>query len=296
MEENTQGNPQTVDEAVFGSNSGDFFSDLEDQVNGGIQDNQTPETQTEVTPAQQDPNNVEAQGQVSQEPDELNNMRKRYSDSSREAQRLKAQLNELQPFIPVLDAMKKDSGLVEHVRGYFSNGGSVPDNVKERLNLDEDFMFDADEMITKPESDSRKVFNTMVDGIVQKRTNEILSSERQKAQHMNHKIALKNQADEFKERYNMTDEQFQQFVDTAQQRFSKGGLSFDDMYTLLNRGQVNQNVANATKEDMLNQMKGVRDIPVSQGSANSQPEKVSAEDNVFDMLKSSDGELDNLFG
>ena len=89
---------------------------------------------------------------------------------------------------------------------------------------------------------------------------------------------------------------FKVFVSQAQDRFNKGGLSFDDMYLLLNKGQVNKNVANATKEQMLNQMKGVRDIPVSQGSANSQPENVSYEDNIFDTLKGSDADLDNLFG
>tara|TARA_R110002020_G_scaffold227539_13_gene438185 strand:- start:1568 stop:2470 length:903 start_codon:yes stop_codon:yes gene_type:complete len=297
--EQTHSNPEAVEDAVFGS-GGNFFENLENEVNSGVQDNEMPESQTEATPALQDPNNVEAQGQVShptqQDNQQVDNLKKRYSDSSREAQRLKAQLNELQPFIPVLDAMKKDSGLVEHVRGYFDNGGAVPQDVKKNLGLNEDFIFDADEMVSKPESDSRKVFNTMVDGIVSKRTNEILDSERNKAQQMNHKIAIKNQAEDFKQRYNMSDSEFKAFVANAQSRFTKGGLSFDDMYLLINRGQVNQNVANATKNDMLKQMKGVRDIPVSQGSANSQPEAVSHEDNVFDVLKGSDADLDNLFG
>tara|TARA_R110000824_G_scaffold192970_6_gene375262 strand:- start:328 stop:1215 length:888 start_codon:yes stop_codon:yes gene_type:complete len=295
MEENTQGNPTAVDEAVFGSDGNDFFSSLEDQVNGGIQDAATPDTQAEATPATQDPNSNMGQGEVSQD-SEVSNLKKRYSDSSREAQKLKAQLNELQPFIPVLDAMKNDSGLVEHVRGYFDEGGSVPVDIKKNLGLNEDFMFDADEMVNKPESDSRKVFNTMVDGIVQKRTGEILNSEKQKANQMNHKIEIRNQADEFKNKHNMSDDDFKLFVANAQDRFTKGGLSFDDMYSLLNKGQVNQNVANATKNDMLNQMKGVRNIPVSQGNANSQAEKVNATDSVFDVLKSADGELDNLFG
>lgn len=293
-EEITQGNPESVEDAVFGS-EGDFFSNLESEVNGGIQDNIKPETQTEVTPDVQDTKNVQAQGEVSQN-SEIDNFKKRYSDSSREAQRLKAQLNELQPFIPVLDAMKNDSGLVEHVRGYFDGGGAVPKDIKKDLGLNEDFMFDPDEMVNKPDSDSRKVFNTMVDGIVQKRTNEILGAEKQKAQQMNQKIAIKNQAADFKQRYNMSDQDFKVFVAQAQERFNRGGLSFDDMFMLLNRGKVNQNVANATKEQMLTQMKGVRDIPVSQGSANSQPEKLSHEDNVFDVLKGSDADLDNLFG
>tara|TARA_R100000951_G_C2653126_1_gene185105 strand:- start:2354 stop:3241 length:888 start_codon:yes stop_codon:yes gene_type:complete len=294
IEENTHGNPETVEDAVFGS-GGDFFSNLENEVNSGIQDNQKPESQTEATPAKQDPNNVEVQGEVSQT-SESENLKKRYSDSSREAQRLKAQLNELQPFIPVLDAMKNDSGLVEHVRGYFDGGGAVPQDVKKNLGLGEDFMFDPDEMVNKPESDSRKVFNTMVDGIVQKRTTEILGAEKQKAQQMNQKIEIRNQADSFKQRYNMSDSDFKVFVAQAQDRFNKGGLSFDDMYLLLNRGEVSKNVANATKEQMLTQMKGVRDIPVSQGSANSQPEAISHDDSVFDTLKGSDADLDNLFG
>lgn len=294
IEENTHGNPETVEDAVFGS-GGDFFSNLENEVNSGIQDNQMPESQTEATPAKQDPNNVEVQGEVSQT-SESENLKKRYSDSSREAQRLKAQLNELQPFIPVLDAMKNDSGLVEHVRGYFDGGGAVPQDVKKNLGLGEDFMFDPDEMVNKPESDSRKVFNTMVDGIVQKRTTEILGAEKQKAQQMNQKIEIRNQADSFKQRYNMSDSDFKVFVAQAQDRFNKGGLSFDDMYLLLNRGEVSKNVANATKEQMLTQMKGVRDIPVSQGSANSQPEAISHDDSVFDTLKGSDADLDNLFG
>ena len=48
---------------------------------------------------------------------------------------------------------------------------------------------------------------------------------------------------------------------------------------------------------MLGQMKNVRDIPASASGANSQVEGAkSFEDNVFDALVDSDGDLDNLFG
>ena len=50
-----------------------------------------------------------------------------------------------------------------------------------------------------------------------------------------------------------------------------------------------------TKEDMLNQMRNVRDIPVSQSSANSQPEKKSDNDNVFDAIAGLDNGLDSMF-
>ena len=137
-EENVQGNPEAVDNAVLGSEGDDFFSALEDSVNSMVQDNEKPEAKTEATPDNQGSNNVAAEAEVSQDSD-LDNIKKRYSDSSREAQSLRAQLNESKPFIPVLDAMKKDSGLVDHVRGYFQEGGAVPKNVKEQLNLGEDF-------------------------------------------------------------------------------------------------------------------------------------------------------------
>ena len=85
------------------------------------------------------------------------------------------------------------------------------------------------------------------------------------------------------------------FLQQAEQRFSKGVLSFDDMYTIINRDNVSNNVAKATKEDMLTQMKNVRTIPTSQGNANSAGEK-SHDDDIFDALNSIDGNLDNMFG
>ena len=44
------------------------------------------------------------------------------------------------PFIPVLDAMKNDSGLVDHVRSYLTGGGKPSTTIQERLGLDEDFV------------------------------------------------------------------------------------------------------------------------------------------------------------
>ena len=302
IEENNQGNPETMpaqeaaESQVFGSSGDDFFDALEDDVNSMVQDDIKPVTETEATPEIQGSNNVEEEANSVSQQSENENFKKRYSDSSREAQNLRAQLNELKPFIPVLDAMKQDSGLVEHVRNYFDEGGAVPGDIKQQLKLDEDFEFDTDEMVSNPDSKSRQVFNTMVDGIVQKRANEILQREQAKAQEVNNKIALKSQADDFKKRHNMDDEQFSQFVRDAQNRFSKNGLSFDDMYMLTNKGAVNQNVANATKQDMLNQMKTVRDIPVSQCSSNNAgTANANPNDSVFDTLLNSDGNIEELF-
>ena len=295
-EEKQTGNPEAVDNAVFGS-SKSFFEALESNVNGAISEN-TSEPKVEATQST-DPNNTIAKDEPRQSQDinsELNNMKKRYSDSSREAQKMRAELKELQPFVPVLNAMKRDSGLVSHVRDYFDNGGAVPNNVQKRLKLDEDFQFDPDDMVKNPDSDSRKVFNTMVDGIVQKRATAILDNEKQKSIAMQNKIKAHNEAEKFREKHNMSKEDFVGFAEQAKTHFGNRRLSFDEMYSLMNQGQAAQNVAQATKADMLNQMKNVRDIPTSQSSVNGAPQKSSPDNDLFEAVLGLDNELDNMFG
>ena len=295
MEDNAQGNPEAVDNAVLGSDGEDFFSALEDDVNSIVQDNEPEVKNTVETPVQQDPTSSQTKAEVSQNL-EVENLKKRYSDSSREAQNLKAQLNQLKPFVPVLDAMKQDSGLVSHVRQYFEKGGAVSENVKEQLKLDEDFEFDPDEMVSNPNSDSRKVFDNMVNNIVNKKADELINMQRQanakETQGQNTKIA----AAQFMKKHGMTGDEFKAFTQEAQQKMNAQGITFDDMYMLVNQGKVNQNVANATKNDMLNQMKTVRDIPVSASSANNAGKPASQNDAVFDALLNSDGNIEELLG
>jgi Tfp pilus assembly protein PilV len=189
--------------------------------------------------------------------------------------------------------MKKDNGLVEHVKGYFNNNEG---NLKESLKLDDDFRFDTDELIDNPESKSRKVFNAMVDGIVKERTSEMLTRENAQRQQQASKAKIQQDAEDFRVRNNLSVDEMKQFLDTAENRFKGGYLSFDDMYSLINRDNVNQNVAKATKEDMLTQMKNVREIPTSQGNANNAGKKQSVDDDVFDALRGVDSKIDNLFG
>ena len=295
--EETQGNPKAVDDAVLGSDD-DFFSALEDSVNSIVQETEEPTKQAEVTPEFQGSNTATNEAPVSQssENTELDNLKKRYSDSSREAQSLRAQLNELKPFVPVLDAMKEDNGLVEHVRNYFDEGGKVSNNVREELKLGEDFEFDPDDMVNDSNSDSRKVFDTMVDKIVQKKANQIVGNMEAKNQQETKQANYAAQAQEFAARNNLTKEEFQAFVQEAQHKMSTQGMTFDDMYLLVNKDKAAQNVANNTKKDMLNQMKNVRDIPTSQSASNNAGKSNNQNDNVFDALLNSDGNIEELLG
>ena len=162
MAEKVEGTPmdeKDVQNKVLGS--GDFFNQLEDGVNGMVNDGPA-QTEAEVTPSEsgsKQVTHVESQsGSNNANWDNDNNpYKKRYTDSSREAVKMNEELRQLRPFVPVLNAMKKDSGLVNHVRDYFKEGGQPSRSITERLKLNEDFEFDGNEAVKDPDSDSAKV-------------------------------------------------------------------------------------------------------------------------------------------
>ena len=295
--EETAGNPEavTIDEnqvedQVFGSSDG-FFEALEEDVNGVITEDSTEATRQEVGTEQVTQQETVGSDNVGWD-DDGNPYKKRYQDSSREAVKLREQYKDVEPFVPVLEAMKNDSGLVEHVRDYLVNGGNAPKSVQEELNLDEDFMFDSQDAMTDPDSDSAKVLNAQVDKVVQQRVGQIVKAEKDNAVKIQQESQRRTIENDFREKKNMTDEQFASFKEKAQSHV----LTLEDIDYLLNRDQANANVVQSTKNDMLSQMKNVRNIPTSASGANSQAEEKTPDNAIFDGILGLDGDLDNLFG
>ena len=302
MEENV-GNPEiaeapvaedsNVEAQVFGS-SDNFFEALEEGVNGMIADdaNSTEATQQNIGTEQATLKETVGSDKVDEWDDDSNPYKKRDTDSSREAVKLRERYKEVEPFVPVLEAMKNDSGLVEHVRDYLVNGGNTPKNIQQELGLEEDFMFDANEAMTEPESDSAKVLNAQVDKVVQSRVGQMVKHERHQQQKRNAAKIQSEMEEDFRKKKGMTQDEFEEFKGRAQ----KHVLTLDDVDYLLNRDQANANVVKSTKDDMLNQMKNVRNIPATASGANSQSKEVTPDNALFDGLLGLDGELDNLFG
>ena len=292
MSNETEGNSKVVENIMDDSN--DFFGQLEDSVNGIVAEGEVDNA--EVTQSDSGSNmatHKESQGSNVNWDNEDNPYKKRYTDSSREAVKMNEQLRDLKPFVPVLDAMKRDSGLVDHVRSYFKDGGQPNKNVKERLNLPEDFIYDATEAVEDPESNSAKVMNAHIDGVVKQRVGSVLKREKTNAAKMQGKIAQKRMETQFVKKHGMTEDEFNSFKEEAKTR----KLTIDDVYYLLNKDKTNTNVANSTKKDMLNQMKNVRDIPVTASDSNSQgTANKTKEDQLFDGILGLDGNVDNLFG
>tara|TARA_Y100000593_G_C4267366_1_gene315509 strand:+ start:448 stop:1365 length:918 start_codon:yes stop_codon:yes gene_type:complete len=302
-EQTPQGNPEigmTEDsfDSVAQSDTGSegFFDTLEQQVNGGIVD-PNEATHEGVGPDMAETPEVTQEAPISgsnnvEQSEDSTDWKKRYTDSSREAVKLKDQMNELSPFVPVLEAMKNDSGLVNHVREYLVNGGKPAKTIQEQLKLSEDFVFDANEAMSEPDSDSAKLMNAHVDGLVQRRVGQVLNSEKEHAKAYQAELMKKKEEAEFKQKHNMTDEEYAEFVDKAKSHV----LTLEDVNYLINKDKVATNTANATRADMLNQMKNVRNMPTSASGANSQGDKNDPDGDIFDGLLGLDGGVDNLFG
>ena len=261
----------------------DFFDQLDRQVMGSALE---PSEQSS-SPTQVGQTTSQVENPVSSENvgNDYETLEKRYSDSSREAKRLNTRLTELEPYLPVLDAMKEDPNLVSHVKNYFQGGGSAPQDLKSQLGLDEDFSFDYDDAMTDPQSDSAKLFSATVDGVVQRRIGEFAQQQTAK----NAKVADENK---FRERYNVGDGEYGELVN-----YAKGHkLTLEDVYFLKNREGRDQVVADNVRREQVDQMKNARNgTPQSIASVgNESREEQSLDDQVFDKLLGVGEGLDKL--
>jgi hypothetical protein len=270
----------SVQGAVMDMNTEDFFETLDQQVNGAIIDEPSQPTSEQSDNTQTSPN-VEVQEEVS----EVDTLQKRYSDSSREAKRLNGKLSEIEPYMPILDAMREDPNLITHVRNYFEGGGQTPQTMTEKLNLDEDFAFDADDAFSQPESDSAKVLGATIDGIVQRRLNGALQGQRVE----NQKLAKET---DFRSRHEMTDEQWSEFTDFAKSK----SLELDDIYYLMNRKNRDGKIADNVRQEVHNKMREVQQQPGTLATQGSTAVEQSPDDSVFDAILGSTNELEEAFG
>ena len=262
--------------------SDDFFESLDNSVNAGILDEPSQSTSNQSSGnTQSSPSEVQQQSDGS----DTDVLQKRYSDSSREAKRLNNKLQELEPYMPILDAMREDPNLITHVRNYFEGGGQTPQNMAEKLNLPEDFVFDADDAFSTPDSDSAKVLGATVDGIVSRRLNTALSGQKAENQRLTKET-------NFRQSHEMSDEEWADFVDFAKSK----SLELDDIYYLMNRNNRDEKIADNTRQEIQEKMRTVQDTPDSLATTGGTQVEESPDDRVFKAILGSDSELEEAFG
>ena len=269
-----------VQDAVMGMSSNDFFESLDNKVNGGILE--PSQTTSEQSVNTQTSPNVEVQNEVPN--NNLDTLQKRYSDSSREAKRLNSKLKEIEPYMPILDAMREDPNLISHVRNYFEGGGQTPETLNQQLNLNEDFVFDADEAFGKPDSDSAKVLGATIDGVVQRRLSNVLQSQKQE----NAKMAKETQ---FKQKMEMSDDEWKNFTEFAKSK----SLELEDIYYLMNRKNRDVQIADNARQEIHNKIREVQQQPATLATQGSTAVEKSSDDRVFETILGSGSEIEKAF-
>ena len=266
------------------SDSGDFFEDLEQQVNPAIYDDKEDNsvTKEQVTPeATAHPDSDDERG-IDWDSDD-NPYKKRYSDSSREAQNWKGQAESNKQYDAIINVMKKDPGLIDTVQNYLENGG-------QKTSLPEDFIFDPDEAMTDPNSTSAKVFRDQVERIVSQRVGQTEKQMNDKMTQAENVRQTKAEARKWMKSKGMSEEEFASMMAKADQHT----ISYDDIYTILNQDKIKKNVSKSTKKDMMRQMESVRQAPTTaSGTGSADAEGITEDDRIFDYIKSVNN--DNLF-
>ena len=166
-EKNT-GNPKAVNDAVFGSQEDDFFEQLEKSVNGLVHEDPNKTVQDSVPPKVEEKQATPKTESVDIWESDDNPYKKRYSDSSREAIEQRKINKDNERYGALINVMKQDPNVVDVVRNYLESG-KQPTSVKEAMGVDEDFVFDPDEAMSNPSSDSARMLEGYVDKVAQKR-------------------------------------------------------------------------------------------------------------------------------
>lgn len=310
MKDKTSNSNNTEDSGFFDEvadsvmdDSGNFFDDLEKEVNGVVFDDTsenskaneqtmvTPETQQTIDPGTVVSEDSAVQGGIDWDSD-TNPYKKRYSDSSREAQNLKARVDDLGQYDAIIDVMKKDPTLVDKVRDHLQ-GNNKPTSVKEALNVPEDFVFDADEALSNPNSTSAQVFDRYIDKAVTQRVAQSEAKVNNKIANENNKRQNAAEAEAWRQQNNMSKEDFASMMDKA----AGHNIDYDDINLILNGNTVKKNVAKNANDNIRKQMNQARkNAPPTAsgvGSMNASMD-ISEDDKIFSALQNLD-KTDNLF-
>jgi len=307
--DNSGGNPEAKADDIIDSVTGsstDFFDALDLEVNGLIQD-KSPEPSTQDASAPKEEVTPEKDSDSAEENGKNEQWEQRYRDSSKEATRLVEEnkaLNEgaenFNKYKSIIDVMEKDSNAVELMRQYLTRRQENPDSpvsVQTALGLPDDVNVDWNEAIRDASSPSAKILGQVVDGMIQTRIGETLEMTKQQRQEAKAKSEQAKTNAEFRKANGLEDdEKYKEFVEQAKTH----KMSAEDIHYVLNRKANEKKIAETARQDIMNQMSKVRDIPSSIGAATNSASDTTqgGDDDVFNALKSlsGDDDIDSLFG
>ena len=278
-----KGNSADVQDAVMNADSGSFFDDLEKQVNKGIYDEVDISNTTAKEQATPLSKEVSKSNGIDYESDD-NPYKKRYSDSSREAQKLSEAAKDNAQYDAIINVMKKDPRLVDTVKDYLEHGPKEK-SLKEEIGIPDDFVFDPDDAFSDPKSPSAQVFDRAVDRVVNDRLKHTETKVAKTLSARDAKAKTRDEAYKWMTENNVSEGEFEDMMKKA----TNYKIGYDDIFFLLNKDKVKNNISKSTKQGMAEQMKNVRSIPqTASGTGSADVSDITEEDRIFNNIKNMD--------
>ena len=278
-----KGNSADVQDAVMNADSGSFFDDLEKQVNKGIYDEVDISNTTAKEQATPLSKEVSKSNGIDYESDD-NPYKKRYSDSSREAQKLSEAAKDNAQYDAIINVMKKDPRLVDTVKDYLEHGPKEK-SLKEEIGIPDDFVFDPDDAFSDPKSPSAQVFDKAVDRVVNDRLKHTETKVAKTLSARDAKAKTRDEAYKWMTENNVSEGEFEDMMKKA----TNYKIGYDDIFFLLNKDKVKNNISKSTKQGMAEQMENVRSIPqTASGTGSADVSDITEEDRIFNNIKNMD--------
>jgi len=288
---------EKVTDETLGMDGAEYMAMLDKMVTGSMYDEEpvgedpTQAAEVDAGPTRTQP---QPQNEAVSDVDELDRVSRAYSESSREAKRLaeeNRQLKQYADYIPILDELKRDPDLVQHVNNYLE-GNDTTEQIATRLGLPEDFVYDPEEAVLNVKSDSGKVLRGVMHEVVKE--NLKLERERMRKEIETTRLqdSIRQQREGAAKKYNLSINEIDDLEDWA-----KGyKLNYDDLYWLKNRDSRDQVISRNAVDEVREQSRKMSRTPKSLAGAGSGTEKpVDVDRELFLNIKKSMEGMQGVF-
>lgn len=188
-------------------------------------------------------------------------------------------LRELNPVLPMLEAMLGDETFLGMAEQYFTDPQAQSEAMKKQLGIDDDFVFDLNQALSDPKSEDAQILNKLMQSKQPKKTQTKPQNDQQ--------ISDKEKK-ELMDKYSLTEQGYEDMMAKAAQHT----ITHDDIYFLMNKDKIIAEAKKEAQSGVKKQMETAQRLkkPVSAGKATNQ--KVSPEDSFMSALSAGKGLFD----
>jgi len=186
-------------------------------------------------------------------------------------------LRELQPVLPMLEAMLSDDTFLGLAEDYFTDPEKQKEALRSQLGIDDDYVFDLNNALSDPKSEDAKILNKVMQAKAPKK--QPTNSQTENSQY--------NEADKkaLMEKYDLGEKEFNEMMSNA----SDYKISYEDIYFLLNKEKILAEREKKAQKAIKEQMGNAQRFRKSPSPSSKRTPDKSPEDSFMEMMQGEEG-------